>query len=231
MKATLLAILAVAAPCAALSAQGRAADNFEITVPTSVRAEPLTGRVYVMISRTNDREPRLQTGRLGVPFFGHDVAALPPGSAAVITERDLGHPVWDMRDIPAGEYWVQGFVNVYSEFRRADGHVLWMHDDKWEGQNWTRSPGNLYSDVQRVTIDPKKGFTVRLSATHVIPPVEMPADDKWVQRFRFESPVAHEVLGATDIPRCHRAPAARLRHVHDQLPGELRAGALLAGQP
>ena len=48
----------------------------EISVPASVRAEPVTGRVYVMISRTNDREPRLQIGRTGTPFFGRDVEQL-----------------------------------------------------------------------------------------------------------------------------------------------------------
>ena len=53
-----------------------------------------------------------------------------------------------MADLPAGDYWVQPFVNVYSEFKRADGHVLWMHDDQWEGQNWLRSPGNIYGAPQ-----------------------------------------------------------------------------------
>jgi hypothetical protein len=79
-------------------------------------------------------------------------------------------------------------VNVYSEFRRADGHVLWMHDDQWEGQNWIRSPGNLYSRPQKVRLDPTRGGTVRLSVTEVIPPVEIPADNEYVQRFRFRSP-------------------------------------------
>jgi hypothetical protein len=31
---------------------------------------------------------------------------------------------------------VQAFVNVDSEFRRADGHVVRMHDGRWEGQKW-----------------------------------------------------------------------------------------------
>ena len=53
--------------------------RFEISVPASVHPEPITGRVYVMISRTNDREPRLQIGRTGVPFFGRDVERLTAG--------------------------------------------------------------------------------------------------------------------------------------------------------
>ena len=76
---------------------------------------------------------------------------------------DLGSPLPSVRDIPPGDYYVQGFVNIYSAFPRADGHVVWMHDDRWEGQRWPRSPGNLYSTVQRVRIDPRLGGVIRLS--------------------------------------------------------------------
>ena len=136
------------------SAVASAEQRFELSFPASVHAEPVTGRIYVMISRTNDREPRLQIGRTGVPFFGRDVEQLAPGEAGVIDATDLGSPVASLADIPAGDYYVQGFVNVYSEFVRADGHVVWMHDDQWEGQHWNRSPGNLYSDVELVRLDP-----------------------------------------------------------------------------
>src|SRR5439155_27118567 len=169
--------------------------RFEITFPASAHAGPVTGRAYVMLSKTNTPEPRTQIGRLGAPFFGHDVERLAPGAPAVVDARDLGHPVWDMRDIPAGDYYVQSFVNVYSEFKRADGHVLWMHDDQWEGQNWSRSPGNMYSDVQKIHFDPSKPFTVRLDASHVIPPVEMPADTRYVKRFRVQSPMLTKFWG------------------------------------
>lgn len=103
---------------------GRAHTRFEIRVPTSVRSEPLTGRVYVIFSTDSTREPRTDVGRVGVPLFGRDVERLAAGAPAVIDGMTLGTPVFDMADIPAGDYWVQPFVNVYSEFRRADGHVL-----------------------------------------------------------------------------------------------------------
>ena len=167
----------------------------EISFPASAHAEPITGRVYVMISRNGDREPRQQIGRTGVPFFGRDVEQLKPGQAAIIDDTDLGSPVESLRDIPAGDYFVQGFVNVYSEFRRSDGHVLWMHDDQWEGQQWSRSPGNLYSDVQRVHIDPARPGVITLSATHVIPPIVVPPDTPWVKRFRFQSPTLTKFWG------------------------------------
>ncbi|RPJ82135.1 MAG: hypothetical protein EHM13_09400, partial [Acidobacteria bacterium] len=88
-----------------------------------------------------------------------------------------------------------GFVNIYSEFKRADGHVVWMHDDRWEGQQWSRSPGNLYSNVEKVVIDPAGGGVIRLSAGNAIPPIDVPADTQWVKRFKFESPTLTKFWG------------------------------------
>ncbi len=138
--------------------------HFEISYPAAIHSGPITGRAYVMISRTNDREPRRQIGRTGAPFFGRDIERLASGEAVVIGETDLGSPVPSLREIPPGDYFVQGFINIYSEFRRADGHVVWMHDDQWEGQHFERSPGNLFSDVTKVHLDPDAGYKTQLSA-------------------------------------------------------------------
>jgi len=100
-----------------------------------------------------------------------------------------------MADIPPGDYWVQPFVNVYSEFKRADGHVLWMHDDQWEGQNWVRSPGNIYGAPQKVHFDPGAAQVVALTADKVIPPIAPIPDDDFVQRFKFESPTLTRFWG------------------------------------
>lgn len=167
----------------------------EISFPASAHAEPITGRVFFMLSRKNEPEPRFQIGRTGVPFFGRDVERLKPGEPGLIDENDLGTPVESLKDIPPGDYFVQGFVNIYSEFRRADGHIVWMHDDRWEGQRWQRSPGNLYSDVERVRIDPAKGGVIKLSAKNVIPSVQVPPDTEWVKRFKFQSPTLTKFWG------------------------------------
>jgi len=149
----------------------------------------MTGRMFVMISRTDQREPRSQVGRTGIPFFGVDVEGLAPGQPVVIDGTVIGSPVERLADLPAGDYFVQAMLNVYTRFERADGHVVWMHQDQWEGQNWRRSPGNLYSEVVQVHLDPERGGTVRLAVTQEVPPVEVPPDDEFVQRFRIQSPM------------------------------------------
>ncbi len=203
--------------------RGEARLRFEISVPGRVRGEPTTGRVYVMLSRTADPEPRLQIGRVGAPMFGRDVERLAPGATAVVDGTDLGTPVWDMKDLPPGDYWVQGFVNVYSEFRRADGKVVWLHDDRWEGQRWNVSPGNLHSAPVRVTLDPRRAQTVRLVADRVIPPVAVPPNTRWVERFRIQSPSLTRFwgrpiyLGATVLlPRDYHTSSTRYPILYEQ---------------
>jgi hypothetical protein len=164
--------------------------RFEVSFPPAVHADSITGRAFVMIARNNDSEPRLQIGRFGIPLYGRDIDRLAPGEAVVIDSSDLGFPIESLKDLPEGEYFVQGFINVYSEFRRADGHVVWMHDDQWEGQQWNISPGNLKSPAQQVHLDPKasSGQIVRLVTSEVIPPITVPPDTQWVQRLKIQSP-------------------------------------------
>jgi len=165
--------------------------RFEISFTQSARATPMTGRVYVAISRTNDdqRTPILQTGETGAPLFGVNVTDLGPGKPATIDARTFGHPVRSLRDIPKGEYWVQPFVNVYTKFERADGKTIWAHMDQWEGQQWKRSPGNLYGDPLKVTFDPASATPIKLIADKVIPPGAIPADDGDVKHIKIQSAI------------------------------------------
>jgi len=202
---------------------GRAKLRFEISIAPSVRPEETTGRVYVILSRTDQLEPRLQIGRIGVPMFARDIERLPAGRPAAIDGTDLGHPVWDLADIPRGEYWVQAFVNVYSEFRRADGHAVWMHDDQWEGQRWNISPGNLYSTARRLTVDPLRPEVVRLTVDRKIAPIAVAANTKWVERLKFQSPMLTQFwgrpiyLGATVLlPRDYATSTTRYPVLYEQ---------------
>ncbi|MBZ5515851.1 MAG: hypothetical protein LAN62_13600 [Acidobacteriia bacterium] len=163
--------------------------RFKISFPASVHAQPITGRVFVAITRDASKEPRLQAGYWGdaAPLFGVDVDKLQPGQVAVIGSTVIGYPVERLSKIPAGDYHVQALLNVYTEFHRSDGHVIWAHMDQWEGQQFNRSPGNLYSEPLDVHLDPKAGYNVRLSLTKVIPPVEVPADTQWVKHVKIQS--------------------------------------------
>jgi hypothetical protein len=179
-------------PLGTLAARPSSADGprFEISFSKDARAEPVTGRVYVALSKVNDRRtPVDQTSPTGVPLFAVAVTDLVPGQKTSIGPADLGHPIQSLRDIPAGDYWVEPFVNVYTKFVRADGHTVWLHMDQWEGQNWKRSPGNLYGDPVQVHFDPASSAPITLVANKVIPPIEVPADTDTVKRIKMQSQI------------------------------------------
>lgn len=171
--------------------------RFELSFPESVHKEAITGRVFVMVTKDERREPRLQAGSWmnSVPFFGLDVQDLEPGNSVIIDETILGYPLKSLSDIPAGDYHVQALLNIYTRFERADGHVIWAHMDQWEGQQFNRSPGNLHSEAQKVHMDPAKGYTIKLSMDRVIPPIAVPADTEWVKRIKFKSELLSKFWG------------------------------------
>ena len=214
----------------AATAQG---PRFEITIPAQLRAAPVTGRVYVFVSSKRDEEPRLgdHGERDCVPFYGVDVTGLAAGTPVVIDGTTLGYPVASLNEIPAGDYYVQALVSLYTEFHRADGHTLWMHDDQWEGQQFNISPGNLVSEVRRVHLDPKSGYTIRLVLARELPPVQVPPDTKWVRRIKFQSKLLSAwwgrpiYLGATVLlPRDYdRDTTRRFPVVYEQGHFSLRA--------
>jgi hypothetical protein len=228
-------LLAALAPVSAAVAQAaaRPALRVEISFAGAAHAEPITGRVYLALSRSSSAAstPIQQTGETGVPLFGVNVSNLAPGATAVIDASTLGYPTRSLRDIPAGEYWAQPFVNVYTKFARADGHTVWLHMDQWEGQNWKRSPGNLYGEPVRITIDPAKPTTIRLRADKVIPPIVVPPDSGNVRRFRIQSAIltkwwGHPIyLGATVLlPKGYdEHPTAKYPIVYDEGHFSLRA--------
>lgn len=170
--------------------------KFEISFDKQAHPDPVTGRVYVMISRDNETEPRHRVRRAsGIPFWGQNVHQLQPGEPGIIDGKSFGFPLQSIQDIPPGDYFIQGFVNVYTRFERADGHTVWLHKDQWEGQNWLRSPGNMYSEVKKVHIDPAKENVIRITCDRVIPAVTIPPDTKWVRRIKFKSRLLSDFWG------------------------------------
>jgi hypothetical protein len=181
----------------ALSPARSVAQRVEIKLDPSVARDATTGRLFVFFSKNATREPRLQGGSYGgsVPFFGVDVEALKPGTAATIDTKTPGYPYESIRQVPAGDYYVQALLNVYTRFSRADGHVIWVHNDQWEGQHFNSSPGNLVTEVQRVHLDPKSTTPITLALTKVLPALQVPPDTRWVKRIKIKSDVLSKFWG------------------------------------
>ncbi|HEY4321903.1 MAG TPA: alpha/beta hydrolase-fold protein [Gemmatimonadales bacterium] len=196
----IVALLQVVAAQRAAAHATVSGPRFAVSFAAAAHAAPITGRVYVAISRVDSARGRQstpidQTGETGVPLFGVDVSALAAGQGAVIDASTFGHPLASLRDLPAGDYWVEPFINVYTRFPRADGHTVWLHMDQWEGQNWKRSPGNIYGDPVRIHWNPASHAVITLKADHVIPPIVEPADSPYVKHIKIQSEILSKWWG------------------------------------
>ena len=178
-------------------AAASSSPRFEVSFPASVHARPVTGHILVIIGRDAGSEPRMQLGRPGdaAAVFGVDVDKLKPGTPAEIDARSPSSPFANMRNLPAGDYFVQALLNICTEFHRSDGHVIWAHMDQWEGQHANLSPGNLYSQPQKLHVAPQAGFDLKLALTQVVPPVEAQIDTEWVKHVKIQSNLLTQFRG------------------------------------
>lgn len=177
----LLVVTTQLVPCASCQV-------FDIQFDAATHAAPITGRAYLIVSRSATPEPRLTIGwEDQPPVFGVDLDRVAPGQRVRIGTGTLGYPLKSLADIPSGDYYVQALISIYSEFHRSDGHVIWAHMDQWEGQKFWMSPGNLTSDVQRIHIDPANHTVVTVNTEHVIKAIEEPQDNSWLKHIKIQS--------------------------------------------
>lgn len=171
-----------------------AETRFEISYDKSVAPGPITGRVILVIARSDRPEPRLQIGPNTTPIFGVDAENLQAGQPVTIDSTTFGHPADSLLQLPAGDYYVQAMLNVYTRCERSDGRTLWVHWDMG-GRFFNISPGNLYSDVQRVHLDPSAGFKLSVKLNHVVPQADEPKDTQWIKHSRIKSELLSRFWG------------------------------------
>ena len=194
----LLKVLTVLAAVTAAALPAVAAERFEISFPKEMSAAPLDGHVMLLISTSEKPEPRFQISFTvsSQQAFGVDVDGLAPGAAAVVDAATLGYPRDSLKDIPAGDYYVQAVLNIYETFQLANGHTVKLPPDKGEGQHWASKPGNLYCKTQKVRLDAGADQTIRLSLTEKVP--DVPAaepDSKWVKHVKMRSELLSRFWG------------------------------------
>jgi hypothetical protein len=171
--------------------------RFAVAFPEERSAEPLDGRMLLLISADDSAEPRFQiSDGAGTQLaFGLDVEGLKPGEEAVFDGAVLGYPLKSLADLPAGEYWVQALLNRYETFHLAGGHTVKLPPDKGEGQSWSRKPGNLYSLPAKIMLDPRKDDLVRIVIDQEIPALPDPPETKYIRHIRIQSKLLTEFWG------------------------------------
>ena len=146
------------------------------------------------------------------PIFGVDVDGLRPGQPVVVDDAVVGWPARSLKDIPAGDYFVQALLDALRDVpsrrrphdqdadgpgRRAalgvEAGQLLQH----AGEDAHRSRGRRRDRDLDGPGDPADRAADRHGAGEVPPRPER---------------AAHEILGPADVARRHRAAAERLGH-------------------
>lgn len=181
--------------CISLFAFGQA--PFYVSYPASLETGPLDGRLLLLISTDSSAEPRFQiTDEFSTAqVFGLNVDAWAPGQPARFAGVEYGYPIQNLRDLPAGEYYVQAVLHRYETFQRKDGHTVKMPMDRGEGQQWNRAPGNLYSTVQKIQYNPLLKGIYRIDLSQKIPPIEEPKDTRYIKHIKIQSKLLTEFWG------------------------------------
>ena len=90
---------------------------------------------------------------------------------------------------------MQAVLHRYETIERASGPAVKLPMDRGEGQRWSKAPGNLYSTPRWVSIDPGRGERIEIVLDQVIPPIEKPADSRYVRHVRIQSERLTEFWG------------------------------------
>ena len=156
-----------------VSAEPANATKFLVSFAKERSAQPLDGRILLLLSTDGSAEPRMQ---ISISYktqmvFGVDVEKLEGGKTVAVDDAAFGYPVRYLRDVPAGEYFVQAVLNRYETFHRSDGHTVKLHMDQGEGQHWNISPGNFYSKPQKITVG-GNAQPIVIVMDQEIPPIE-----------------------------------------------------------
>jgi hypothetical protein len=187
-------VLSLMVICAAGSAAQ--APRFAVAFPKERSAQPIDGRLLLILSTDPSAEPRMQIndGPNTQMLFGMDVDGLQPDQRAIFDEHAAGYPVRSLRDVKPGEYQVQAVLHRYETFRRADGHTIKLPMDRGEGQHWNLAPGNLFSKPYKVTIGSDPAL-IAILMDREIPPIPPATDTKYIKHVKIKSELLTKFWG------------------------------------
>ena len=164
-------------------------NNINVSFSNAASPEIKDGRLLLMLSNNNEKEPRFQIndGLNTQLIFGMNAVGMAPGSTMTFDDSVFGYPYSSLSDVAPGEYNVQALLHVYETFNLSTGHTVKLPMDNGEGQQWNQSPGNLYSKPFKITITEQGIKNVDVIMDQVIPPIEEPKDTEWIKHIKVKS--------------------------------------------
>jgi hypothetical protein len=173
------------------------AQTFRVTIDASLNQPVLDGRLMLLLSKNNEAEPRFQISDAAHTqlVFGEDIEGWKPNTTQLVDVQAIGYPLERLKDVPAGDYYVQVLLHKYETFHLKTGQTVKLPMDRGEGQHWNIAPGNIYSAPIKIHFDPANTNEIQLNITQIIPPIKEPADTKYVKHIKIQSKMLTEFWG------------------------------------
>ena len=174
-------------------------DNIALSIsfPDELAEKVYDGRLLLLLSDNNEKEPRFQIGEglFNQIVFGKNVENFKAGQAVEFTSDDFGYPYESLKQIPPGDYFIQALLHTYETFNLSTGHTVKLPMDNGEGQRWNISPGNIYSEPQQIKILKNGEIKASIVMDQVIPEIEEPEDTEWIKHIKIKSEKLSEFWG------------------------------------
>lgn len=173
------------------------AQTFRVTIAPALHQAALDGRLMLLLATGNHTEPRFQVSDDDHTqlVFGIDAENWQPGTSQLIDMHAFGYPLEHLKDIPAGDYYIQVLLHKYETFHLKTGQTVKLPMDRGEGQHWNTAPGNIYSVPAKIHFDPATSNEVALTITATIPPIKEPEDSKYIRHIKIQSKLLTEFWG------------------------------------
>ncbi len=172
-------------------------QTFRVTIADTLQPVAFDGRLLLLLSKDSKSEPRFQiSDAAGTQLvFGIDVDGWQPGHSQLVDMHAFGYPLERLRDVPAGDYYVQALLHKYETFHLKGGHTVKLPMDRGEGQHWNQAPGNIYSVPVKIHFDPATSGEIAVTINRIIPPIKEPEDTRYIKHIRIQSKLLTEFWG------------------------------------
>ena len=154
--------------------------KFEVTVSSQLSPQPVDGRLFVILGKSERPEPRQGAGRTGMtspPIFARDVKGLTAQTAGTIDAACVAFPLNSLNDVKPGEYFVQAVLDTNLDIKNLN------------------APGNLYSKPIKLNLDPAKSGAVKLQLTEQLPADALPPETELVKFVKLKSELLSKFWG------------------------------------
>ena len=173
------------------------APLFEITYDSELGNETFDGRLLLLITKEDSKEPRFQindSDETGI-IVGKNVGNWTAGQKETIYSNTLAYPIEKLNELEEGEYFVQALLHKYDTFNLSNGHKVQLPMDQGEGQHWNTSPKNIYSKPVKVYIDPSNPKPISITITEEISPIVPVEDSEYIKHIKIKSELLSEFWG------------------------------------